>query len=46
MYRYSENMQFESAAFIRDQINGLKNLQEEQKMIVPDNSLSRDVNCA
>ena len=33
MINYSEKMEYESAALVRDQINGLDQLTEDQKMI-------------
>lgn len=38
----AENLNFEQAARIRDQINGLKTLGEEQKVSLPDDTVSRD----
>ena len=43
MNSYSERLEYEKAAQIRDQIKGLEQLQEDQKMILPDSSISRDV---
>ncbi|KZR66635.1 excinuclease ABC subunit UvrC [Prochlorococcus sp. MIT 1303] len=43
MERYSDRLDYESAANIRDQIKGLEQLTEEQKMSLPDSSVSRDV---
>ncbi|WP_063406869.1 MULTISPECIES: excinuclease ABC subunit UvrC [Prochlorococcus] len=43
MERYSDRMDYESAANIRDQIKGLEQLTEGQKMSLPDSSVSRDV---
>ena len=43
MERYSDRMDYESAANIRDQIKGLEQLTEEQKMSLPDSTVSRDV---
>ncbi len=43
MYKYSKREEFELAAKIRDQINGLDQLTGEQKMTVTDSSVSRDV---
>ena len=39
----SEELQFESAAKIRDQIVGLKLLTETQKISIPDSSINRDI---
>ncbi|MEH2310683.1 MAG: excinuclease ABC subunit UvrC [Nostoc sp.] len=38
----SENLNFESAARIRDQISGLKSLTANQKVSLPDDTVSRD----
>ncbi len=43
MERYSRKLEYEKAALIRDQINGIEQVQEDQKMILPDSSISRDV---
>ncbi len=43
MKRYSERLDYESAADIRDQLKGLDQLNEAQKMSLPDSSISRDV---
>ena len=43
MNTYSKRMEYEKAAKIRDQIKGLEQVHEDQKMIVPDSSVSRDV---
>ncbi len=43
MSRYAERLDFESAAKIRDQLQGLDQLTEDQKMSLPDSSVSRDV---
>ncbi|CAI8155516.1 MAG: UvrABC system protein C [Prochlorococcus marinus str. MIT 9215] len=43
MYRYSERMDFESAAKVRDQIKGIDQLTEDQKMSIPDSTVNRDV---
>ena len=43
MLLYSSRKEYERAAIIRDQIKGLDQLQQEQKMIVPDSTISRDV---
>ena len=39
----SDKFEYEKAAFIRDQILGLETLVEEQKMIIPDSAINRDV---
>ncbi len=43
MERYSERLDFESAARVRDQIQGLDTLTADQKMSLGDSSVSRDV---
>ena len=43
MERYSNKFEYEKAALIRDQIQGLESLVEEQKMIIPDSAINRDV---
>ena len=43
MSRYAERLDFESAAKIRDQVQGRDQLTEDQKMSLPDSSVSRDV---
>ena len=43
MQRYAERLDFESAARVRDQIQGLDALTADQKMSVGDSSISRDV---
>ena len=43
MERYSERLDFESAARTRDQLQGLDQLTADQKMSLPDSSVSRDV---
>ena len=43
MKNYSNKQEYERAAALRDQINGLKQLTQEQKMIIPDSSVNRDV---
>ncbi|CAK6698714.1 excinuclease ABC subunit UvrC [Synechococcus sp. BA-124 BA4] len=43
MGRYAEREDFESAARVRDQLQGLEQLTAEQKMTLPDASVSRDV---
>ena len=42
MEKAAEEMNFELAAKIRDQINGLKSLNAEQKVSLPDDTVSRD----
>ena len=43
MKRYAERLDFESAARVRDQLQGLDQLTADQKMSLPDSSVSRDV---
>jgi len=43
MQRYAERLDFESAARVRDQLQGLDALTADQKMSVGDSSVSRDV---
>ena len=43
MDRYAERLDFESAARVRDQLKGLDQLTADQKMSLPDSSVSRDV---
>jgi excinuclease ABC subunit C len=43
MDRYAERLDFEAAARVRDQLQGLETLTADQKMSVGDASLSRDV---
>jgi excinuclease ABC subunit C len=43
MERYAERLDFESAARVRDQLQGLDALTADQKMSVGDSSVSRDV---
>ncbi len=43
MSSYSEDLQYENAAKIRDQIVGIKLLTESQKISVPDSSINRDI---
>ncbi len=43
MKRSSDNLNFEEAALIRDQIKALKQLNEQQKMASPDSTINRDV---
>ena len=43
MERYAERLDFESAARVRDQLQGLDQLTADQKMSLPDSSVSRDV---
>ena len=40
---FSNELQFEEAAKIRDQIDGLKLLTESQKISIPDSSINRDI---
>jgi excinuclease ABC subunit C len=43
MGRYAERLDFESAARVRDQLQGLDTLTADQKMSLGDSSISRDV---
>ncbi|MCT0226369.1 excinuclease ABC subunit UvrC [Synechococcus sp. CS-1328] len=43
MERYAERLDFEAAARVRDQLQGLANLTADQKMSLGDSSVSRDV---
>ncbi len=43
MARYAERLDFESAARVRDQLQGIDTLTADQKMSVGDSSVSRDV---
>ena len=43
MARYAERLDFEAAARVRDQLQGLDTLTADQKMSVGDSSISRDV---
>ena len=43
MNQYSNDLEFENAAKIRDQIVGLKLLTESQKISIPDSSINRDI---
>ncbi|MEB3317576.1 MAG: excinuclease ABC subunit UvrC [Cyanobacteriota bacterium] len=43
MERYAERLDFEAAARVRDQLQGLETLTADQKMSVADASISRDV---
>ena len=43
MARYAERLDFESAARVRDQLQGLDTLTADQKMSIGDSSVSRDV---
>ena len=43
MDRYAERLDFEAAARVRDQLQGLDTLTADQKMSVGDSSISRDV---
>ena len=43
MERYAERLDFEAAAGVRDQLQGLESLSAEQKMSLGDSSISRDV---
>ena len=43
MNQYSNDLEFENAAKVRDQISGLKLLTESQKISIPDSSINRDI---
>ncbi len=43
MEKHAENLEFEQAARIRDQINTLKALHTDQKVTLPNDTISRDV---
>ncbi|KGG05198.1 Excinuclease ABC subunit C [Prochlorococcus marinus str. MIT 9321] len=43
MLQFSNDLDYENAAKIRDQISGLKLLTESQKISVPDSSINRDI---
>ncbi len=43
MNQYSNELEYENAAKIRDQILGLKLLTESQKISIPDSSINRDI---
>jgi excinuclease ABC subunit C len=43
MERYAERLDFEAAARVRDQLQGLETLTADQKMSIADASISRDV---
>ncbi|MDA9693587.1 excinuclease ABC subunit UvrC [Prochlorococcus sp. AH-736-P13] len=43
MLQYSNDLDYENAAKIRDQISGLKLLTESQKISIPDSSINRDI---
>ena len=40
---YSNELEYERAAKLRDQINGIKLLTESQKISIPDSSINRDI---
>ncbi|AFY73351.1 Excinuclease ABC subunit C [Synechococcus sp. PCC 7502] len=42
MNRLAESLEFEKAGYIRDQINTIKNLGADQKVSLPDDTVSRD----
>ena len=42
MQRYAERLDFENAALVRDQLRGLETLTADQKVSVPDSTVSRD----
>jgi len=43
MLQFSNDLDYEKAAKIRDQISGLKLLTESQKISIPDSSINRDI---
>ena len=43
MLQFSNDLDYENAAKIRDQISGLKLLTESQKISIPDSSVNRDI---
>ena len=43
MMEFSNDLDYENAAKIRDQISGLKLLTESQKISIPDSSINRDI---
>ena len=43
MHKYADRTDYESAARVRDQLQGLDQLTADQKMSLPDSSVSRDV---
>ncbi|MDA7437302.1 excinuclease ABC subunit UvrC [Synechococcus sp. AH-601-P06] len=43
MQKYADRTDYESAALVRDQLHGLDQLTADQKMSLPDSSVSRDV---
>ena len=43
MLQFSNHLDYENAAKIRDQISGLKLLTESQKISIPDSSINRDI---
>jgi len=43
MLQFSNDLDFENAAKLRDQISGLKLLTESQKISIPDSSINRDI---
>ncbi len=43
MLQFSNDLDYENAAQIRDQISGLKLLTESQKISIPDSSINRDI---
>ncbi len=43
MIQFSNDLDYENAAKIRDQISGLKLLTESQKISIPDSSINRDI---
>ena len=43
MLQFSNDLDYENAAKVRDQISGLKLLTESQKISIPDSSINRDI---
>ena len=43
MLEFSNDLDYENAAKIGDQISGLKLLTESQKISIPDSSINRDI---
>ena len=43
MKRYSEDLKYEYASEVRDQLKGIEHIGESQKMSIPDSSVSRDI---
>ena len=43
MAKYSMALDYERAALVRDQIRGIEQLNEQQKVGLPDSTVSRDI---